>query len=141
MPRPAASTRQRAATTSGRCPSSSLGRTDGTAGAGASAQTNLVHNGGFEIPGSDPSRPEGWAPFNTARYREIGDGQGEILVHSGTHSVELASGSNFVGYTTDVFNPATLGSYAGGSQPHENRQPFLTLNYVIALQGIYPSRN
>jgi microcystin-dependent protein len=38
-------------------------------------------------------------------------------------------------------NPATLGSYAGGSQPHENRQPFLTLNYVIALQGIYPSRN
>jgi microcystin-dependent protein len=29
---------------------------------------------------------------------------------------------------------------AGGGQPHENRQPFLTLNYIIALQGIYPSR-
>jgi microcystin-dependent protein len=29
---------------------------------------------------------------------------------------------------------------AGGSQPHENRQPFLTLNFVIALQGIFPSR-
>jgi len=29
----------------------------------------------------------------------------------------------------------------GGSQAHENRQPFLTLNFCIALQGIFPSRN
>ncbi|GAB3843858.1 tail fiber protein [Hymenobacter terrigena] len=43
---------------------------------------------------------------------------------------------------------ATMGSAAqgtsgnaGGSQPHENRQPVLGLNYVIALQGIYPSRS
>jgi microcystin-dependent protein len=30
---------------------------------------------------------------------------------------------------------------AGGSQPHNNVQPFLALNYIIALQGIFPSRN
>lgn len=30
---------------------------------------------------------------------------------------------------------------AGGSQPHENHMPGLTLNYCIALQGIFPSRN
>jgi microcystin-dependent protein len=30
---------------------------------------------------------------------------------------------------------------AGGGQPHPNLQPFLTLNFVIALQGIFPSRN
>ena len=29
----------------------------------------------------------------------------------------------------------------GGSQPHENRQPFLVMNWCIALTGIYPSRN
>ena len=29
----------------------------------------------------------------------------------------------------------------GGSQAHENRQPFLTLSYCIALQGIFPSQN
>lgn len=29
----------------------------------------------------------------------------------------------------------------GGSQPHENRSPILTLNFIIALQGIFPSRN
>jgi microcystin-dependent protein len=30
---------------------------------------------------------------------------------------------------------------AGGSQPHENRQPFLTLSFCIALVGIFPSQN
>jgi microcystin-dependent protein len=29
----------------------------------------------------------------------------------------------------------------GGSQAHENEQPFLTLNFCIALQGIFPSQN
>lgn len=29
----------------------------------------------------------------------------------------------------------------GGGQPHENLQPFLTLNFVIALSGIFPSQN
>ena len=32
-------------------------------------------------------------------------------------------------------------SNVGGSQPHENRQPFLTLSWCIALQGIFPSQN
>jgi microcystin-dependent protein len=29
----------------------------------------------------------------------------------------------------------------GGSQAHDNMSPFLVLNYIIALQGIFPSRN
>ena len=29
---------------------------------------------------------------------------------------------------------------AGGSQPHENRMPYLVLNYIISLFGIYPSQ-
>jgi microcystin-dependent protein len=29
---------------------------------------------------------------------------------------------------------------AGGSQPHNNLQPYLTLNFCIALQGVYPPR-
>ena len=30
---------------------------------------------------------------------------------------------------------------AGGSQPHENRQAFLTLNFCISLFGVFPSQN
>lgn len=36
--------------------------------------------------------------------------------------------------------PGAVGN-AGGSQPHNNMQPHLTLTFVIALQGIFPSRN
>jgi microcystin-dependent protein len=36
---------------------------------------------------------------------------------------------------------STALSNSGGSQPHENIQPYLTINYLIALQGIFPSRN
>jgi microcystin-dependent protein len=32
-------------------------------------------------------------------------------------------------------------SVAGGNQPHENRPPFLAMNYIIAVEGIFPSRN
>lgn len=30
---------------------------------------------------------------------------------------------------------------AGGGQPHNNMQPYLGLNYIICLEGIFPSRN
>ena len=30
---------------------------------------------------------------------------------------------------------------SGGNQPHPNIQPYLTVNFAIALQGIFPSRN
>jgi len=37
-------------------------------------------------------------------------------------------------------NPAGL-TNTGGSQPHENMSPYLVLNFIIALQGIFPSQN
>lgn len=43
------------------------------------------------------------------------------------------------GGTPDAgFATAMIGQ-TGGGQPHENRQPFLALNFCIALQGEYPS--
>jgi microcystin-dependent protein len=30
---------------------------------------------------------------------------------------------------------------SGGSQPHENMAPYLTINFIIALTGIFPSRS
>jgi len=39
-----------------------------------------------------------------------------------------------------TFLPTAI-SPTGNTQPHENRQPILTLNFVIALQGIFPARN
>jgi microcystin-dependent protein len=39
-----------------------------------------------------------------------------------------------------TLNPAAIG-VAGGSQPHNNMSPFTCVNFIIALQGIFPSRN
>jgi microcystin-dependent protein len=39
--------------------------------------------------------------------------------------------------------PLNIGSLAtfGGNQPHTNLQPYLTVSWCIAMQGIFPSRN
>jgi microcystin-dependent protein len=39
-----------------------------------------------------------------------------------------------------ALTPATV-TTVGGSQPHLNQQPYLVLDYIIALQGIFPSPN
>lgn len=36
-------------------------------------------------------------------------------------------------------NPALKSDITGGSQPHENRMPFLCINYIISLFGLFPS--
>jgi microcystin-dependent protein len=45
------------------------------------------------------------------------------------------------GAPNTVMNAGSVtNAVAGGNQPHENMQPYLTINYCIALQGIFPSR-
>jgi microcystin-dependent protein len=39
-----------------------------------------------------------------------------------------------------ALNPQSC-TFVGGSQPHNNMMPYLVLNFIIALQGIFPSRN
>lgn len=41
---------------------------------------------------------------------------------------------------TAALNPASITS-AGGNQPHNNMQPYGVSNFIIALQGIFPSRS
>jgi microcystin-dependent protein len=54
----------------------------------------------------------------------------------------LASANNLYAAATDLtaLHPGSIAN-VGGSQAHLNMQPFLTLNFCIALQGIFPSRN
>ncbi len=42
--------------------------------------------------------------------------------------------------SSNALNADTLHN-TGGSQAHNNMQPFLAINYIIALQGLYPSRS
>lgn len=57
------------------------------------------------------------------------------LQGGGTAAVQIYGTGN-----PDRSMPTALGN-VGGSQPHENRQPYGTVNFCIALQGVFPSRN
>jgi microcystin-dependent protein len=55
--------------------------------------------------------------------------------------VWAGSQSNQYGSPAAVtMDPATIAP-SGGSSPHDNLSPYLTLTYCIALQGVFPSRN
>ncbi|MBX7220294.1 MAG: tail fiber protein [Blastocatellia bacterium] len=51
-----------------------------------------------------------------------------------------AAGGSYATTPGTTMNAAMVGT-AGGGQAHENRMPFLTVTFVIALQGIFPTRN
>jgi microcystin-dependent protein len=57
-----------------------------------------------------------------------------------------SQGSNFPVQIYSTSNPNSqmapqTVTNVGGNQPHENRQPYLCLNMIVALQGVFPSRN
>ena len=43
--------------------------------------------------------------------------------------------------TNTTFLPTMLSPFNGGGAPHNNEQPYLGVNFCIALSGIYPARN
>jgi microcystin-dependent protein len=62
----------------------------------------------------------------------------------GPENAQPASGAHQPYRSGTVQNVALktgLVASSGQSAPHENRQPYLVLNFCIALQGIFPSRN
>lgn len=52
-----------------------------------------------------------------------------------------AGGANEYAATPNVSMAADALALTGGTNPHGNLQPYLVINYCIALQGIFPQRN
>jgi microcystin-dependent protein len=83
--------------------------------------------------------------------------QSELPMHTHTAAASTATQggrqvpeNRYLGGGGNVYHPVAAQLTAlraesvtpvGGSQAHENRQPYLTLNFCIALQGIFPSPN
>ncbi|MDX6581861.1 MAG: hypothetical protein QOI10_1045 [Solirubrobacterales bacterium] len=73
------------------------------------------------------------------------------LVAVGIQGSDNAAGGNLPAISQNIkpyinqspggtMNPAALAA-AGGSQPHDNRQPYLTINFIISLYGLFPSQS
>lgn len=71
------------------------------------------------------------------------------LTAVGTGSGQRSLAANLLGAPTFPLYGATgagtldpnAAALAGGGQPHNNLQPYLALNFCIALLGVFPSRN
>lgn len=61
--------------------------------------------------------------------------QNNVLAASTVSFYSAADASTLVGMAS------TMVASTGGSQPHNNLMPYLCVNYIIALQGIYPTQN
>jgi microcystin-dependent protein len=100
----------------------------------------------------------GWGPGLSPRYLgETGGSETVTLVHSEipvhAHALQASPGaatsanpvtavpgtSESAVYHATGSATATL-QPSGGGAPHNNMQPYLTLHYAIALQGIFPAR-
>ena len=88
-------------------------------------------------------------PVHTHTFSGIGRTVGNQTPKDGD-ALGTASGPNFaVGdpfYASDsaaltAINIGTVSLYPGGNQAHTNIQPYQTINWCIALRGIFPSRN
>ena len=82
-------------------------------------------------------------PFHThtlQAFNQAGDQFGPnangnfALTRSNGGAVYNTTISNIVQFAPQALSPA------GGSLPHNNMQPYLTLNFCIALQGVFPPR-
>jgi microcystin-dependent protein len=60
--------------------------------------------------------------------------EGSVPASSNVVKIYAAGGANSP-MATQMIGPV------GGSQPHENMQPFLCINFIISLYGIYPTQN
>jgi microcystin-dependent protein len=70
---------------------------------------------------------------------------GNVPVPSASGVGHVLARSTNVHYGPADASPVSLGTGSlagvGANVPHENRQPYLALNFCIALQGLFPSRN
>lgn len=80
-------------------------------------------------------------PFHTHQMGSQAVPLGSVATPAGNTFTRPASGNLFneANQQPAAMAPQTL-TPSGGSQPHNNMQPYLTLNFCIAMQGIFPQR-
>ena len=81
-------------------------------------------------------------PFHTHSLMGANETGEQKTLASNVALVNAAGGNIYQTNTTQnltQMNPQAI-SIAGGGQPHNNMQPLLTVNFCIAIQGVFPAR-
>jgi microcystin-dependent protein len=127
-----------------------LGTTFGGDGRVTFALPNLqartpVHAGNGHLPGEKAGEQAhtlsiAEVPSHTHAARAV-DAQATTAVPNANMLATAKGGAVYAPAANPApLSPATVAN-VGGGQAHPNMQPFLALNFCIALQGIFPSRS
>jgi microcystin-dependent protein len=73
-----------------------------------------------------------------AHSHRVGASSGGSTTRNPSNGVP-AAGSAYAATANAKMSTAMI-SRSGGGQAHDNRQPYVSLNYILALQGIFPSQ-
>jgi microcystin-dependent protein len=83
-------------------------------------------------------------PVHTHNMQAWASDPGTLFGPNAATTAILSRSNNGAAYNTATANPVQMAPQAltpaGGSLPHNNMQPYLTLNFCIALQGVFPQR-
>ena len=72
----------------------------------------------------------------------LADGaQGNQVTPAGNYPANSFNVTPYINQPTDGNMNGNAITPIGGSQPHENMQPYLCINYIISLFGIFPQQN
>lgn len=80
-------------------------------------------------------------PKHTHQMRAIGADPADVPTPTPTAALARSSNGFAYGPSSPVAMSPNAIAPSGGGQPHNNMQPYLVLNYCIALQGVYPPRS
>lgn len=111
---------------------------------------NLLARAPMHVGANHPLAQLGGQPAHALTMAEMPQHQHVAVGATAAADTPIPAG-NYLGATDNFYAPltdatstplpsATVGT-DGNSEAHENRQPFLVLNFCIALQGIIPTRN
>lgn len=125
----------------------------------------------FQLPNLQGSVPMHWGNAQSGTVYDLGEPLGSTnvtlnssQVPSHSHLLQTAEGTGAArtsapspitwlgnaepgvcyiptGTPNVTLSPNAIGPNSSGNLPHENMQPFLTINFCIAYMGAYPSRN
>ncbi len=102
----------------------SLGEAFGTNTVTLTSTQIPVHNHGINaFSQSDVSKKSG-SPSNGSALSSMGSGAAKPFIAAPLNTT----------FAPDMIQPS-----AAGGQPHQNQQPYLAVNFCIALQGVFPS--
>ena len=127
-----------------------LGTTFGGDGVNTFMLPNLQARVAVGFSGSMPMGESGGVPAVSLTVQQTPSHVHRIMTAGGRSSQATPGNNSFGDSVSNLYlngapsaalNPASVPNYPGSDLPHENMMPFLALNWIIAISGVFPPRN